>query len=71
MMFESTIAILWETAFAKFGRGLEPDVMDGFGWVGLVLLTERGVSSSHPLGRQLVPPIDHLGANIRNFDGNN
>ena len=39
--------------------------MDGFAWVGLVLLTERGVSSSHPLGRILVPPIDHLGANIR------
>ena len=39
--------------------------MDGTGWIGLVLLTERGVSSSHPLGRMLVPPIDHLGANIR------
>ena len=41
--------------------------MDGSAWVGLVLLTERGVSSSHPLGRVLVPPIDHLGANIRDF----
>jgi hypothetical protein len=48
-------------------RGLEPDIMDGSAWVGLVLLTERGVSSSHPLGRALVPPIDHLGANIRDF----
>eukprot|EP00435_Cladocopium_sp_Y103_P071652 s935_g38.t1 len=48
-------------------RGLEPDIMDGSAWVGLVLLTERGVSSSHPLGRVLVPPIDHLGANIRDF----
>lgn len=45
-------------------RGLEPDIMDGFAWVGLVLLTERGVSSSHPWGRVLMPPIDHLGANI-------
>mmetsp|Transcript_101954 Transcript_101954/g.243055 ORF Transcript_101954/g.243055 Transcript_101954/m.243055 type:complete len:277 (+) Transcript_101954:56-886(+) len=48
-------------------RGLEPDIMDGSAWVGLVLLTERGVSSSHELGRCLVPPIDHLGANVRTY----
>ncbi|CAJ1426838.1 unnamed protein product, partial [Effrenium voratum] len=45
-------------------RGLEPDIMDGSAWVGLVLLTERGVSSQ--LGRCL-PPIDHLGANVRTY----
>mmetsp|Transcript_16819 Transcript_16819/g.29563 ORF Transcript_16819/g.29563 Transcript_16819/m.29563 type:complete len:279 (+) Transcript_16819:40-876(+) len=52
---------------ARLPRGLEPDILDGSAWVGLVLLTERGVSSSHPLGRIVVPPIDHLGANVRTY----
>eukprot|EP00932_Pfiesteria_piscicida_P004613 SRR837773.1452.p2 GENE.SRR837773.1452~~SRR837773.1452.p2 ORF type:complete len:242 (-),score=33.46 SRR837773.1452:42-689(-) len=41
--------------------------MDGFAWIGLVLLTERGVSAYHPLGRRLLKPLDHLGANVRTY----
>jgi uncharacterized protein YqjF (DUF2071 family) len=47
-------------------RGLEPDILEGFAWVGLVLLTERGVSAHHPLVRQIYC-IDHYGANIRTY----
>lgn len=47
--------------------GLEPDLLDGTAWVGLVLLTERGVSAYHPVLRRLVTPIDHFGANVRTY----
>jgi len=69
--WENALFVHWPVSPERLAemlpRGLEPDIMDGFAWVGLVLLTERGVSSSHPLGRILVPPIDHLGANIRTY----
>lgn len=69
--WENALFVHWpvlpERLTEMLPRGLEPDIMDGSAWVGLVLLTERGVSSSHPLGRALVPPIDHLGANIRTY----
>lgn len=52
---------------AQLPKGLEPDVLDGCAWVGLVLLTERGVSAHHPVGRRVVPPIDHFGANVRTY----
>lgn len=52
---------------ALLPRGLEPDILDETAWVGLVLLTERGVSAHHWLGRQLVPPVDHFGANVRTY----
>jgi len=52
---------------AQLPRGLEPDLLEGSAWVGLVLLTERGVSAHHWLGRILVPPIDHIGANVRTY----
>lgn len=52
---------------ARLPRGLEPDIMEGTAWVGLVLLTERGVSAYHPVGRWLMPPLDHLGANVRTY----
>mmetsp|Transcript_60117 Transcript_60117/g.143261 ORF Transcript_60117/g.143261 Transcript_60117/m.143261 type:complete len:314 (+) Transcript_60117:78-1019(+) len=48
-------------------RGLEPDLYNGKAWVGLVLLTERGVSAHHAVGRSVVRPIDHLGANVRTY----
>lgn len=48
-------------------KGLEPDILEGMAWVGLVLLTERGVSAHHPVLRLLLPPIDHLGANVRTY----
>ncbi|CAK9001986.1 unnamed protein product, partial [Durusdinium trenchii] len=69
--WENALFVHWPVPAERLAemlpRGLEPDIMDGTGWIGLVLLTERGVSSSHPLGRMLVPPIDHLGANIRTY----
>jgi len=52
---------------ALLPAGLEPDVLDGCAWVGLVLLTERGVSAYHSVGRLAVPPIDHYGANVRTY----
>jgi len=48
-------------------EGLEPDLLDGSAWVGLVLLTERGVSAYHQALRRLVTPIDHFGANVRTY----
>lgn len=41
--------------------------MDGSAWIGLVLLTERGVSVTPAAGRAMAPKIDHLGANIRTY----
>lgn len=52
---------------ARLPRGLEPDVRDGSAWIGLVLLTERGVSAHTPLLRRMVTPIDHFGANVRTY----
>lgn len=52
---------------ARLPRGLEPDVYEGSAWVGLVLLTERGVAAHSPLLRRVVAPIDHLGANVRTY----
>jgi len=52
---------------AQLPRGLEPDVLDGSAWIGLVLLTERGVSVTPAAGRRIAPKIDHLGANIRTY----
>ena len=49
---------------AKLPNGLEPDILDGFAWIGLVLLTERGVSVTPAAGRKIAPKIDHFGANI-------
>lgn len=46
---------------------LVPDLLDGMAWVGLVLLTERGVSSHLDIARRIVRPIDHLGANVRTY----
>lgn len=51
----------------KLPGGLEVDIRDGMGWIGLVLLTERGVSVTPAAGRRLAPKIDHLGANIRTY----
>ncbi|CAE7523278.1 yqjF [Symbiodinium natans] len=69
--WENALFVHWPVApevVAKLlPRGLEPDILEGSAWVGLVLLTERGVSAAHPLGRTLVRPIDHLGANIRTY----
>jgi uncharacterized protein YqjF (DUF2071 family) len=47
--------------------GLEPDLLDGYAWVGLVLLTERGVSGHAAVLRRIVSPIDHFGANVRTY----
>jgi len=52
---------------AKLPNGLEPDILDGFAWIGLVLLTERGVSVTPAAGRKIAPKIDHFGANIRTY----
>lgn len=52
---------------AQLPRGLEPDVLEGSAWIGLVLLTERGVSATPAAGRIFLPKIDHLGANIRTY----
>eukprot|EP00913_Durusdinium_trenchii_P028647 g26867.t1 len=53
--WENALFVHWPVPAERLAemlpRGLEPDIMDGTGWIGLVLLTERGVSSSHPLGR--------------------
>jgi len=69
--WENALFVHWPvdpaTLAAKLPTGLEPDIMDGMAWVGLVLLTERGVSAHHPVGRMVVPPIDHLGANVRTY----
>mmetsp|Transcript_68119 Transcript_68119/g.142294 ORF Transcript_68119/g.142294 Transcript_68119/m.142294 type:complete len:299 (+) Transcript_68119:206-1102(+) len=48
-------------------RGLEPDLWDGKAWLGLVILTERGVSASNNFLRRLVTPVDHVGANVRTY----
>lgn len=47
-------------------KDLVPDVLDGMAWVGLVLLTERGVSSHLEMVRRM-HCIDHLGANVRTY----
>eukprot|EP00931_Biecheleriopsis_adriatica_P040321 TRINITY_DN23104_c0_g1_i1.p1 TRINITY_DN23104_c0_g1~~TRINITY_DN23104_c0_g1_i1.p1 ORF type:complete len:308 (-),score=55.39 TRINITY_DN23104_c0_g1_i1:61-945(-) len=69
--WENALFVHWPVEPAIVAKmlpgGLEPDIMDGSAWVGLVLLTERGVSSSHPWGRVVVPPIDHFGANVRTY----
>mmetsp|Transcript_121088 Transcript_121088/g.353855 ORF Transcript_121088/g.353855 Transcript_121088/m.353855 type:complete len:304 (+) Transcript_121088:83-994(+) len=69
--WENALFVHWpvDPAFiaARLPRGLEPDVREGHAWVGLVLLTERGVSAHHWLARKLVPPIDHFGANVRTY----
>ncbi|CAE7731112.1 argG, partial [Symbiodinium sp. CCMP2456] len=66
--WENALFVHWpvppEVVANLLPRGLEPDVLEGSAWVGLVLLTERGVSAAHPLGRAIVRPIDHLGANV-------
>mmetsp|Transcript_67290 Transcript_67290/g.219156 ORF Transcript_67290/g.219156 Transcript_67290/m.219156 type:complete len:317 (-) Transcript_67290:230-1180(-) len=69
--WENALFVHWpvDPAFLaeRLPRGLEPDILDGSAWVGLVLLTERGVSAYHTVGRRLVPPLDHLGANVRTY----
>lgn len=69
--WENALFVHWpvDPAFlaARLPRGLKPDVREGRAWVGLVLLTERGVSAHHWLGRKLVSPIDHFGANVRTY----
>lgn len=52
---------------SRLPRGLEPHVLEGFAWLGLVLLTERGVSAHGPTARKIVKPIDHYGANVRTY----
>uniref|UniRef100_A0A7S1B1A6 Uncharacterized protein n=1 Tax=Noctiluca scintillans TaxID=2966 RepID=A0A7S1B1A6_NOCSC len=52
---------------ANLPKGLEPDLYNGLAWVGLVLLTERGVSAHQQIGRALIRPIDHFGANVRTY----
>jgi len=47
-------------------QGLEPDILEGYAWLGLVLLTERGISAHHPLVRR-AGLIDHYGANVRTY----
>jgi len=47
--------------------GLEPDLLDGSAWIGLVLLTETAVSVTPAAGRKFAPKIDHLGANVRTY----
>mmetsp|Transcript_54465 Transcript_54465/g.117914 ORF Transcript_54465/g.117914 Transcript_54465/m.117914 type:complete len:304 (+) Transcript_54465:41-952(+) len=51
----------------RLPRGLEPDLLDGKAWIGLVLLTERGVSAHASMLRRIVAPIDHIGANVRTY----
>jgi len=51
----------------KLPSGLEPDIAQGRAWIGLVLLTERGVSVSPKAGRSYLPHVDHFGANIRTY----
>jgi len=46
-------------------KHLVPDLFDGMAWVGLVLLTERGVGPHFDIGRSLA--LDHLGANVRTY----
>lgn len=69
--WENALFVHWPVEAAVVAallpRGLEPDVLEGSAWVGLVLLTERGVSAHHPVGRWLVRPIDHQGANVRTY----
>ena len=45
--------------------GLTVDTMDGIAWVGLVLLTERGVGPGPCHG--WLPKVSHHGANIRTY----
>merc|ERR1719272_1035477 len=52
---------------AQLPGGLEPDLLDGTAWIGLVLLSERGVSATPAAGRRFLPLIDHFGANIRTY----
>jgi len=69
--WENALFVHWPVDPARLAallpQGLEPDVHEGSAWIGLVLLTERGVSAHHWFGRKLVRPIDHLGANIRTY----
>lgn len=51
----------------KLPSGLEPDLSHGTAWIGLVLLTERGVSASPQIGRRFLPHVDHFGANVRTY----
>lgn len=69
--WENALFVHWRvdpsTVAALLPAGLEPDILDGTAWVGLVLLTERGVSAYHQVLRRLVKPIDHFGANVRTY----
>eukprot|EP00928_Gymnodinium_smaydae_P064674 TRINITY_DN47951_c0_g1_i1.p1 TRINITY_DN47951_c0_g1~~TRINITY_DN47951_c0_g1_i1.p1 ORF type:complete len:335 (+),score=57.60 TRINITY_DN47951_c0_g1_i1:134-1006(+) len=69
--WENALFVHWpvdrEVIGALLPRGLEPDEFEGSAWVGLVLLTERGVSGHAALSRAMVKPIDHYGANVRTY----
>eukprot|EP00927_Polykrikos_kofoidii_P057075 TRINITY_DN51183_c0_g1_i1.p1 TRINITY_DN51183_c0_g1~~TRINITY_DN51183_c0_g1_i1.p1 ORF type:complete len:365 (-),score=40.72 TRINITY_DN51183_c0_g1_i1:189-1163(-) len=69
--WENALFVHWPVDPAKVAsmlpKGLEPDVVEDSAWVGLVLLTERGVSASSPFARRIVKPIDHYGANVRTY----
>lgn len=73
--WENALFVHWPVDPAELAkllpRGLEPDILDGSAWVGLVLLTERGVSGHGSLQRRLVAPIDHYGANVRTYVSHN
>lgn len=69
--WENALFVHWPVApkvlSAQLPQGLEPDLLDGSAWIGLVLLTERGVSATPAAGRSFLPHIDHFGANIRTY----
>lgn len=69
--WENALFVHWPVEPAAIVRllpkGLEPDILEGSAWVGLVLLTERGVSAHASMLRAIVSPIDHFGANVRTY----
>lgn len=69
--WENALFVHWpiepEALATLLPRGLEPDILDGSAWVGLVLLTERGVSAYASVLRHIMSPIDHFGANVRTY----
>mmetsp|Transcript_35682 Transcript_35682/g.81839 ORF Transcript_35682/g.81839 Transcript_35682/m.81839 type:complete len:305 (-) Transcript_35682:518-1432(-) len=69
--WENALFFHWPVDYAVLRQSvpkeLELDLYDGQAYVGLVLLTERGVKAPVICGQNVVPAVDHLGANIRTY----
>lgn len=69
--WENALFVHWPVDAALLARqlpsGLVPDIMEGSAWLGLVLLTERGVAPQLSAARAVIGKVDHLGANVRTY----